>query len=79
MCKECDLACELGQAFIKRRLDDLLKEKGLSIIDVDKLNISFMNLTEIPPEIGNLQNLETLWCNKNQLTSLFTAPKNLNK
>ncbi len=34
------------------------------------LNLSNLNLTELPPEIGELTELRVLWLNNNQLTQL---------
>ena len=34
------------------------------------LSLAGLGISELPPEIGNLTNLETLWLNHNELTSL---------
>ncbi len=55
------------------------RKKVLKIIEEaardgrEKLDLNGKGITELPDEIGQLTNLETLWLNDNPLTSLQNA------
>ena len=52
---------------LPRKRDALLT---LQTLDLSRLFIRLPEITRLPPEIGQLQQLQTLWLKRNQLTAL---------